>query len=129
VIQAAAAAATPAVMPKAPAVGLWLRAYGMSGTASSRYGASSRSESYRSSESKPLSGVRTLTAFPSYAWSQRKKRAASPPATRAYAAIMPRYSGRGSIPIQLSRTACKAEPSGVKVPTWRIVEDISSVGK
>ena len=50
-------------------------------------------------------------------------------AITAYAAIMPRYSGRGVTPIQLSRTACRAEPRGVKFPIWRITGDICSVGK
>ena len=36
VIHAPAATATPAVIPNAPAVGLWDRAYGRSGTASTR---------------------------------------------------------------------------------------------
>jgi len=35
----------------------------------------------------------------------------------------------GVRPIQLSLTACRAEPSGVKFPIWRITGDISSVGK
>ena len=31
---------------------------------------------------------------------------------------MPRYSDWEIIPIQLSRIACKAEPSGMKLPIW-----------
>ncbi len=68
VIQAPAATATPAVIPNAPAVGLWERKYGRSGTVSSRKGSSRRSESYRCSiDSRLLSGVRTVTAPLPYA--------------------------------------------------------------
>src|ERR1700722_4685362 len=66
VIHAPAATATAAVMPTAPAVGLWDRTYGRSGAASTRYGTTRMIDSYRSSsDSRPLSGGRTVTAPPS----------------------------------------------------------------
>src|SRR5262249_28449120 len=62
--QAPAATATPTVMPTAPALGAWESTYGMNGTTSSRKGTHRATDSYRRSRfSKPLSGVRTVTAL------------------------------------------------------------------